>query len=457
MVVGPYSFAAWSAADIAKFEMHYDLALAKSDVGREAKLVGDFDVMKGLMIKHAAAEIRTLPPHLVGINNDNRDNKLMSAGEMSTKGSKIVKVGASRDLCGPLRAWCVQDTESRTFYKWTVKTAGMSDNFAVPSDSIEYGSVGCSHWNQFLCAVNQRRPTNIESLKGKDGNIDKAKIFAEDETFASLAETGLDWYVIKRGFVERFPQVPRIFSKALNAEHNIAIGETWDQQMSSVCSTAQLLLKGDDIPWKQVQKQIAASQGPHIADLGTHVAFVRKYGGGLSLFHVTELLDYFNLKLPAGRKVSGQWIQSLANIPLTTDFAIPHLVHAVFKAHACCTEADCDSSLARYVSGPELKCLAAKNQALALQAEKVLSNLRNVFAQSAGAKTLEYGDVSVQIADVVLGKEKDKTIRDSSSCLCQELRRVRLSCCELVFAFASALARLLSGYRRQFGCHLRIG
>ena len=410
MAAASYSFAAWNAADLRDFQNSYDNAMPKQE-GRNPKLVCNFDTMKSLMIKNGAAEVRTLPPHVVGIHDDNRDKKLMSAGEMSQKFGKIVNVGASRYLCGPLRAWCVQDSEERAFYKWTLRTASTSNMFAVPSESIEYGSVGCSHLNQGLCALNQCRPTGIQALQDNDGFIDKARIFAEDETMKSLATTGLNWYVIKRGFVERFPQVPRIFSKALNAEHNIAMGETWDQQIRSVCTTAALLFQHDDIPWQHVQSQIRGSQGPHIDDLPSHVSFVRKYGGGMALSHIHELLDYFNMKLPAGRKVSGCWIHWLTSIPLTTDFAVPHLVHAIFKCHACCEELDCDGGIARYVQTAELKALASKRKVDALEAENVLARLKQVYQKAAGSKILEYGKVSVQIAEVVLGKNKNNSIK----------------------------------------------
>jgi hypothetical protein len=102
-MAGFYSFDAWTADELALFERHYNIALAKLD-GQEAKLITDFDTMKKLMLKNKAAEQQTLPPHLVGVNPDNRDQKLMSAGEMTSKGTKIVAVGASEDLCGPGRA-----------------------------------------------------------------------------------------------------------------------------------------------------------------------------------------------------------------------------------------------------------------------------------------------------------------------------------------------------------------
>ena len=115
MPAASYSFAAWNAADLRDFQNSYDNAMPKQE-GRNPKLVCNFDTMKSLMIKNGAAEVRTLPPHVVGIHDDNRDKKLMSAGEMSQKFGKIVNVGASRDLCGPLRAWCVQDSKERAFY-----------------------------------------------------------------------------------------------------------------------------------------------------------------------------------------------------------------------------------------------------------------------------------------------------------------------------------------------------
>ena len=64
-----------------------------------------------------------------------------------------------------------------------------------------------------------------------------------------LATSGPDWTVLKKGFIDKYPHVPMLFSKALNAEHNIAIGESWDQQLGSVCALASVLVDGDvDIP-----------------------------------------------------------------------------------------------------------------------------------------------------------------------------------------------------------------
>ncbi len=74
----------------------------------------------------------------------------------------------------------------------------------------------------------------------------------------------------------------------------------------------------------------------------------------------------------------------------------------------------CENGLARYVTVAEIKALSTRNKGLALEAEGILSNLKKVFAESAGSKTLEYGRVSIEIAEVILGKQKKKTCKDCS-------------------------------------------
>ena len=99
-------------------------------------------------------------------------------------------------------------------------------------------------------------------------------------------------------------------------------------------------------------------------------------------------------------------------MPLNTDFSVPRLVHAIFKAHACCEEDECEDSLARCVKVAELKLVCGKHKQLALEAEQVLGRLKKVFDASDRSATLEYGELSIQIAGVVLGKEKDTTVND---------------------------------------------
>ena len=53
-VVMEYDFASWTPAGVKLFEHHYNVALSNVE-GQDAKLVSDFDAMKGFMLKYEAA------------------------------------------------------------------------------------------------------------------------------------------------------------------------------------------------------------------------------------------------------------------------------------------------------------------------------------------------------------------------------------------------------------------
>ena len=65
-VIIKYDFASWTPTDVVFFEHHYNVTLSKVE-GQNAKLVCDCNAMKGFMLKYEAAEVQTLPPHMVGI------------------------------------------------------------------------------------------------------------------------------------------------------------------------------------------------------------------------------------------------------------------------------------------------------------------------------------------------------------------------------------------------------
>ena len=96
---------------------------------------------------------------MVGISPYNRDSKKMSARSMIAKGTKIVRLGASRDLCGSTRAWCcAEDPDTREVMDWTKACARTSE---------------CSHVNQILHAINCERPSASTYINDKHGHIDK--------------------------------------------------------------------------------------------------------------------------------------------------------------------------------------------------------------------------------------------------------------------------------------------
>ena len=77
------------------------------------------------------------------------------------------------------------------------------------------------------------------------------------------------------------------------------------------------------------------------------------------MVHMNDTLAYLNCRLPCNRKVSGYFVKCLTEVPTSTDFQVPRLVHALFKTHACCEEAECVDNVSRYVAQGDLEgCLA---------------------------------------------------------------------------------------------------
>ena len=72
----------------------------------------------------------------------------------------------------------------------------------------------------------------------------------------------------------------------------------------------------------------------------------------------------------------------------------------------------CDVFLSRWISESDLKLMYGKNKDMALQAEQILGRLKKVMDESNRSSTLAYGELSIKIAVVVLGKEKDRSITE---------------------------------------------
>ena len=145
---------------------------------------------------------------------------------MFAKGEKIRTVGASKHLCGPDKAWCIaQNPATREVDIWTRATAGYSERFGPCSPHIIAGSIGCSHWNQYLHAMNS--------------NPEKATFFAEDPILKELCEDGLSWSMVSIEVVTRYPKLGEIMSKTLNIEHHVGEGETWTQQLKHIVNMVE--------------------------------------------------------------------------------------------------------------------------------------------------------------------------------------------------------------------------
>ena len=141
-------------------------------------------------------------------------------------------VGVSLNLCQSNKAVCFQ-VIGTVQYDRMMSTTGDSPCFGQVSQNCNYGSVGCSHWNAFLHAVRDRSSTYEKSLMVSDADtIDTDRLYQSDRNLKDLCEGGLTWIVVASTVADEYPQLPDCFQRALNIEHHVAEGESWEQQMN---------------------------------------------------------------------------------------------------------------------------------------------------------------------------------------------------------------------------------
>ena len=142
--------------------------------------------------------------------------------------------------------------------------------FAQPSKLIRYGTLGGSHLNEFIKAINAMCPTNEASIQrtatnpGEASVIDKDRLFHEDPVLAEICTHGLRWSVIHHSMGTTFPMLANMVQKALNTEHHISQGETWEQVLYQAAKLAKSHVKtsahgSPKIEWDGVSKAITKS------------------------------------------------------------------------------------------------------------------------------------------------------------------------------------------------------
>ena len=395
-----------------KFERAYNTSSGLSGVDVSIKLVQNFDDMFEVLLESGLVERMQLAVHRVGVHPSNRGSKAMSGKAMQAKGAKIAMVGVSMKLCGPDKALCFESKGSDMFERMQ-HTVKHSELFGAVSENCNYGSVGCSHWNQFLHAVRDRAVSNEASIRVTKGTqIDTDRLYAADPVLKKLCETGLTWSVVNAKVADQYPQLPHLFQQALNTEHHIGEGEGWDQQLLSISKLATVNSKtsaaGTVINWENVTRLIRQSSPPFLRDIPSHVAYLKKYGGGAQQVLCRDVIDYLNHRMPAGRQVSGNIMEALSKVPIQSEFSIPHFVNGMVKAHATCAEEFCSDGFAKFISGSDIQSVSKKLKGAAVEAEGIMVKARQLLASVERDCVVDLGDFDVRLVLSVLGKSKEK-------------------------------------------------
>ena len=156
------------------------------------------------------------------------------------------------------------------------------------------------------------------------------------------------------------------------------------------------------IPWDKISHSIRSTQPPCVADLPAHIAFCKKYGGGTKQVLLKSTLEYLTIAMPHGRKVSGNFIKALADVPISAAVQLPRLLHAAIKIQATCKHVEDDTG--RQVTLADVKGLTGKFAAVASRAQNILQRTAETIVNAKRDAVVELSDFEKMIFLSVVGK-----------------------------------------------------
>ena len=138
----------------------------------------------------------------------------MSSTEVHTLGKEIA--GNGWLWSATASAICVEDSADHKIATFTHKLASSTTGLGIVDKSeIKYGSLACSHTNQFMVAVLCGVESEFEILT-IDGKMSVSKL-ANDPALKDALENGLSWRVICAQVDAMYPGLADLIQYAANA------------------------------------------------------------------------------------------------------------------------------------------------------------------------------------------------------------------------------------------------
>ena len=394
-----------------EFEKLYAKASAFKD---DNQLVAVVYSMISILDEGGEGYVTFMDPLHMGIHQANRGGKKMVANAMEKKGVKIYKVGFTFKLCGVNKAIAFEkNPNTNNCQKHTITITSSSPLFAkFVAEAIRGGSVGCSHLNQWLAAVKSGAQTTCEKLcEPSKINICTTLVTNTNKELAKAAYVGLEWFMIRWPIEVKYPQLPSLIQRALNVEHHVGEGESWDEQMLFTARKAKDNLKGKgsnkEPDWDHVQRAVAASEPPRLCDVPSHIKFLQKWGGGCSQHLVLESLEYIESRMPNDRIVNGNFLEKLASLKLAPSELMPRMVHACILLQAMGPkERECVGCT---VTEAHVKSLQGANKAKGMQANTMLNKAHELVSAMSSMHDyiIPLGDMAIELAKYIFDVESE--------------------------------------------------
>ena len=318
-----------------------------------------------------------IPPWMVGAHPANRGGYGCSGMMVHSLGADIVQMGWSNEAIA--HALCVEDDDSAKVVKETRSLIESSPGLApVPAEHIKYGSLSCTHTNQFLNAVNYGIASDEESLT-VEGRISKSKL-EEDAKLKEALEKGLLWTVLSKQVEALYGQeVLDLLSHARNRTGAAQVKDGEIQVLLKVQKMVSRFSMVGQVDWESISRCLVKRESMDPKDLQVLMKFVQLYGGWY-----TGGIHPRSQPLP--QKLCGEWshrahlhVQCHQRVEDFTFGVVPLVCHCDRKSTGsmpCCQDSEQNVQVHHAIGHLWLELCGQKKQML--QAEDVLVQCRSI-------------------------------------------------------------------------------
>lgn len=400
------------------------LAQAKEQDGR---LVSVVDSVLDRLEKQGLAYRLSIPARFVGVHHQNRSGYGVSEPEVHALGSEIIGMGWSWQACS--HAVCIEDDDKKSVEQFTLKAKRSSEGLGVArAGEIRYGSLSCSHTNQFLCAVLDEVPCSIPEISSH-GRICRAQLESHDDALKGALSNGLKWLVLKACVGELYPSLCDLVQEACNGPGQSQRSESEMQILLRIQASARAMSAKNNgqVDWLAVQSTILRTRVQSPSDVPDLIRFVQRWGGGDDGYFISDLNDFHQKFVPSGRIISGASFKAVADLKLGPNELVPYFASALIKTQATCPENKVSNRVCAFLRPQDIQSVERSKKPEVLRAELVLRLFRDIGKAhhlNAADSTRIFGKLDTSMVRHVLKKpmsEKFDSIEDVARSCVQEL------------------------------------
>ena len=383
----------------------------------DEQLVSTVDqILARLESANMAWEMR-LPPRMVGVHPENRDGCGVLPAEVHALGARIVRLGWS-DAATADANFVEDDGRSAVFTEHLCDTSPLLGR--VERGEIKYGSLACSHTNQFLVAA-ILGVSSAETSLCVDKRMSASKLGGADPKLADAFERGITWTVLKSFVQDLYPSFCGLLQHTRNATGDAHQRESVFQVLAKIQSLArsQSVTNKGVVDWRKVGDTIASRNFLEYNDVEPLLKYVQIYGGGDCGRFIDDLKEFSVQFVPANRIVAYSTFSAIVDLKFVPSDLCPHVWCAVIKAQAACPANKLSNRVCKHFSASDIAPLAGAKKDVLVKAEAFLKKIRAFVKEhdvdpAVAMKVVHRTDV--RTARFICGKKGDKhDVKDMDS------------------------------------------